>query len=164
MRWWTSTCENLSYPNRLFIMYCPYIALLWNSNFRLLREIANSICFSHPAFVDVVSFSLCDRLVWISYEIVNIGERCLPVLCRRGKSGVLGSFTPVLPNMAELAIFAKTADFAAKKHRDQRRKNSEAAPYINHPIGVAHLAASIGGVTDLVVLQVRHFFTTARYF
>lgn len=57
--------------------------------------------------------------------------------------------------MSELALFAKTADFAAKKHRDQRRKNIEAAPYINHPIGVAHLATSIGGVTDLVVLQVR---------
>lgn len=26
--------------------------------------------------------------------------------------------------------------FAAEKHKNQRRKNSEATPYINHPIGV----------------------------
>ncbi|KAJ3309029.1 hypothetical protein HDV04_000535 [Boothiomyces sp. JEL0838] len=29
--------------------------------------------------------------------------------------------------------------FAAEKHKNQRRKNSEATPYINHPIGVAQI-------------------------
>lgn len=43
--------------------------------------------------------------------------------------------------------------FAADKHRDQRRKDEEASPYINHPIEVAELLARIGGVTDLVTLQ-----------
>jgi guanosine-3',5'-bis(diphosphate) 3'-pyrophosphohydrolase len=57
--------------------------------------------------------------------------------------------------MADLITFTKTADFAAKKHRDQRRKDKESSPYINHPIGVAYLATSLGGVTDLVTLQVR---------
>ena len=57
--------------------------------------------------------------------------------------------------MSELALFAKTTDFAAKKHREQRRKDIQASPYINHPIGVANLASSLGGVTDIVVLQVR---------
>ncbi len=42
--------------------------------------------------------------------------------------------------------------FAATKHRDQRRKDQEASPYINHPIQVARLLASEGGVTDLVTL------------
>ena len=28
--------------------------------------------------------------------------------------------------------------YAATMHRDQRRKGTEAAPYINHPIQVAH--------------------------
>lgn len=56
--------------------------------------------------------------------------------------------------MSDLAIVTKTADFAARAHRDQRRKNKEAAPYINHPIGVAHLATSIGGVTDIIIVQV----------
>lgn len=43
-------------------------------------------------------------------------------------------------------------DFAARKHRDQRRKDEEASPYINHPISVALLLAEIGGVTDADVL------------
>lgn len=41
----------------------------------------------------------------------------------------------------------EAVDFAAKKHVDQRRKNSQAAPYINHPIGVALLLQQ-AGVTD----------------
>ena len=47
----------------------------------------------------------------------------------------------------------KALHFAADKHRDQRRKNVEASPYINHPIEVAELLARVGGVTDLVTLQ-----------
>lgn len=43
--------------------------------------------------------------------------------------------------------------FAAAKHSDQRRKDKEASPYINHPIRVAQLLATQGGVTDLVTLQ-----------
>ena len=31
----------------------------------------------------------------------------------------------------------KAVDFAAKKHKDQRRKDASATPYINHPVGVA---------------------------
>lgn len=42
--------------------------------------------------------------------------------------------------------------FSASKHRDQRRKDREASPYINHPIEVAHVLASVGGVTDVTVL------------
>ena len=47
----------------------------------------------------------------------------------------------------------KAADFAAKKHRDQRRKDPEGTPYINHPIGVAHILANEGGIDDPIVLQ-----------
>lgn len=43
--------------------------------------------------------------------------------------------------------------FAARKHRDQRRKDEDASPYINHPIAVAEILARIGGVTDVAVLQ-----------
>jgi guanosine-3',5'-bis(diphosphate) 3'-pyrophosphohydrolase len=42
--------------------------------------------------------------------------------------------------------------FSAAKHRDQRRKDRDASPYINHPIEVAHLLASVGRVTDVAVL------------
>jgi guanosine-3',5'-bis(diphosphate) 3'-pyrophosphohydrolase len=43
--------------------------------------------------------------------------------------------------------------FAAERHRDQRRKGREASPYINHPIAVARLLAEVGGVSDPVLLQ-----------
>ena len=46
--------------------------------------------------------------------------------------------------MSSMADVMKAADFAAKKHRDQRRKNPLKAPYINHPIGVAHILANEG--------------------
>ena len=43
--------------------------------------------------------------------------------------------------------------FAADKHRDQRRKDALASPYINHPILVAQLLADIAGVTDTDILM-----------
>ncbi|PLX81748.1 MAG: phosphohydrolase [Desulfuromonas sp.] len=46
----------------------------------------------------------------------------------------------------------RAIEFAAEKHRDQRRKGSEASPYINHPIRVASLIANVGKVEDLNVL------------
>ena len=52
-----------------------------------------------------------------------------------------------------LAAILKALHFAADKHRDQRRKDEEASPYINHPIEVAELLARVGGVQDLVILQ-----------
>lgn len=42
--------------------------------------------------------------------------------------------------------------FAAEKHRNQRRKDSERSPYINHPIEVAQLLWEIGGVRDVEVV------------
>ena len=47
----------------------------------------------------------------------------------------------------------KAVAFAAEKHRNQRRKDAEASPYINHPIALADLLANDGGVEDLVVLS-----------
>ena len=52
-----------------------------------------------------------------------------------------------------LAKLLKAIEFAAHKHRDQRRKDQDASPYINHPIALASLLAQVGGVDDLVVLQ-----------
>jgi len=46
----------------------------------------------------------------------------------------------------------KASNFAAIKHKSQKRKDPEGTPYINHPIGVAQLLAE-GGVTDTDVLQ-----------
>jgi (p)ppGpp synthase/HD superfamily hydrolase len=43
-------------------------------------------------------------------------------------------------------------DFAADKHRAQRRKSEGDVPYINHPIRVARLLAEVGGVEDEEIL------------
>src|SRR5262245_31695745 len=66
-----------------------------------------------------------------------------PMLHPRSFMGASSTVTTIL----------KVLLFAASKHRDQRRKDAEASPYINHPIEVAELLARVGGLTDLVVLQ-----------
>ena len=43
--------------------------------------------------------------------------------------------------------------FAAHKHRDQRRKDLEASPYINHPIALANLLWREGGVQQPEVIS-----------
>lgn len=52
---------------------------------------------------------------------------------------------------SEAAQLLEAADFAARKHRRQRRMDPEGTPYINHPIGGraalgATAAASVEGV------------------
>lgn len=42
--------------------------------------------------------------------------------------------------------------FAAYKHRDQRRKDLVASPYINHPIALANVLANETGIDDERVL------------
>jgi GTP diphosphokinase / guanosine-3',5'-bis(diphosphate) 3'-diphosphatase len=42
--------------------------------------------------------------------------------------------------------------FAADKHRNQRRKDHEASPYINHPIALANVLANEAGIEDERVL------------
>lgn len=49
-------------------------------------------------------------------------------------------------------LLLQAVDFAARKHRNQRRKDEEASPYINHPVAVALLIAEVGEVTDPEVL------------
>ena len=52
----------------------------------------------------------------------------------------------------ETAVLLEALRFSADKHRDQRRKDRGASPYINHPIAVAHVLATVGGVNDLTTL------------
>ncbi|MGH8664373.1 MAG: HD domain-containing protein [Burkholderiales bacterium] len=51
-----------------------------------------------------------------------------------------------------MALVLKAAEFAAEKHRHQRRKDAHASPYINHPIALAKLLANEGGIADADVL------------
>jgi guanosine-3',5'-bis(diphosphate) 3'-pyrophosphohydrolase len=53
---------------------------------------------------------------------------------------------------SELAPLLRALAFAAHKHRDQRRKDAEASPYINHPIALADVLVNEGGITDIEVL------------
>jgi guanosine-3',5'-bis(diphosphate) 3'-pyrophosphohydrolase len=43
-------------------------------------------------------------------------------------------------------------EFAASRHRDQRRKGRDASPYVNHVIRVTRLLAEAGGVADAALL------------
>lgn len=55
--------------------------------------------------------------------------------------------------MTDIGRLLDALQFAAQRHTQQRRKDALASPYINHPIALAHLLASTGGVNDLAVLQ-----------
>ena len=52
----------------------------------------------------------------------------------------------------EHADLLTAISFAARKHRNQRRKDAESSPYINHPLELAHVLASEGGVSDIKTL------------
>jgi guanosine-3',5'-bis(diphosphate) 3'-pyrophosphohydrolase len=50
------------------------------------------------------------------------------------------------------ALILRAADFAARQHRDQRRKGVRRWPYINHPLRVACLLVEVGDVDDPEIL------------
>lgn len=54
--------------------------------------------------------------------------------------------------MNNLKKLVEAASVAAKRHTGQTRKGSDLQPYINHPLEVANLIASIGGIEDVDVL------------
>lgn len=55
-------------------------------------------------------------------------------------------------NETEIKTFIKALSFAAEKHRNQRRKDAKASPYINHPIALADVLANEGNITDIETL------------
>ena len=48
--------------------------------------------------------------------------------------------------------FIKAVAFAAEKHKNQRRKDAQASPYINHPIALANVLANEGDIASQNVL------------
>ncbi|XP_003694310.1 guanosine-3',5'-bis(diphosphate) 3'-pyrophosphohydrolase MESH1 [Apis florea] len=57
-----------------------------------------------------------------------------------------------LTNAELLSIVMRCVNFAAIKHKDQRRKDEKETPYINHPIGVANILVQEGKIYDPVVI------------
>lgn len=55
------------------------------------------------------------------------------------------------PNQA-ISLLIRALAFAAQKHRDQRRKDINASPYINHPIALADVLCSEGNIDDEITL------------
>lgn len=51
-----------------------------------------------------------------------------------------------------MAMVLQALAFAAHKHRDQRRKDASASPYINHPIALANVLMNEAGVRDPKVI------------
>jgi guanosine-3',5'-bis(diphosphate) 3'-pyrophosphohydrolase len=54
--------------------------------------------------------------------------------------------------MKDLKLIMQALSFAAHKHRDQRRKDVDASPYINHPISLANILTNEGGISDVEVI------------
>jgi len=52
----------------------------------------------------------------------------------------------------DLGALLEAVAFAALKHQDQRRKGHRRLPYINHPVRVAEILWSVGGVRDTTTL------------
>jgi guanosine-3',5'-bis(diphosphate) 3'-pyrophosphohydrolase len=52
----------------------------------------------------------------------------------------------------KLVLLLRALAFAAHKHRNQRRKDRHASPYINHPISLANVLSGEGAVRDMEVI------------
>ena len=66
--------------------------------------------------------------------------------------------TDPAPYLTTVATVLQAAAFAAERHRKQRRKGADADPYINHPLGVAALLASVAHMMapDVLIAALLH--------
>lgn len=55
-----------------------------------------------------------------------------------------------MERIADMVLLSRAADFAARRHADQRRKGAAAEPYVNHLAQVARLLAEAGADAGLV--------------
>ena len=55
---------------------------------------------------------------------------------------------------ADMAVINRAVDYAAEKHRDQKRKDG--SPYIIHPLAVAEIVAETGLDTDAILGAILH--------
>jgi GTP diphosphokinase / guanosine-3',5'-bis(diphosphate) 3'-diphosphatase len=64
------------------------------------------------------------------------------------RGGKCGAAIPSLTK-SDISVLVSATAFAAEKHRDQRRKDADASPYINHPIALANVIVNEAGVIDI---------------
>src|SRR5262245_10860283 len=76
------------------------------------------------------------------------GVRSTPLGVGAGRCRTRGIFAAMATHME---IVLRAAAFAAEKHRNGRRKDAEASPYINHPIQLAYILVQ-ADIEDPVVL------------
>jgi len=57
-----------------------------------------------------------------------------------------------MPETGTLPQILAAVRFAADRHRNQRRKDAAATPYVNHPVCVAETLVNVGGVEDPQVI------------
>jgi len=57
-----------------------------------------------------------------------------------------------MPEKTELQLLVKALAFAAHKHRDQRRIDVHASPYIVHPIALTDVLVNEAEITDTTIL------------
>jgi guanosine-3',5'-bis(diphosphate) 3'-pyrophosphohydrolase len=51
-----------------------------------------------------------------------------------------------------VGLILRAVAFAAEKHKNQRRKDADATPYVNHPIALANVLKQEGEVDDVEIL------------
>jgi GTP diphosphokinase / guanosine-3',5'-bis(diphosphate) 3'-diphosphatase len=76
----------------------------------------------------------------------------LPPLIRSTVARAQSSSTLRENSATNTTLILRAASFAAHKHRNQRRKDAEASPYINHPLALARVLAEEGGVEDAATI------------
>lgn len=57
-----------------------------------------------------------------------------------------------MTDIHDLKLLVRAITFAAEKHRDQRRKDVEASPYINHPLALVFVLCVEADIDDVNVL------------
>ena len=49
----------------------------------------------------------------------------------------------------KITAVISAANFAAIKHKNQKRSDPEGTPYINHPLGVANILTQVSGLSGV---------------
>jgi len=59
---------------------------------------------------------------------------------------------PKLFDTKDIGLLMTALRLSAERHKDQRRKDKQASPYINHPIQVAEILWRVGQINDISTL------------